>query len=164
MNVEGVERTIKYLRQVEPKSLNQLRKDIKTDPALIGAISSIQSEIPTIAPLSGFTNHEGRTKYAVPTVKPEFRSPRKTFAKAEQPLVSIVTKSPKGSVGFEIIDMAGRGKGGRKPSGRAMISGLGRSPSRYVYDGFEKKQEGLSDGIKRIIERYIDKVNNELSK
>lgn len=162
MDVENVEKTISYLRKVEPQALTQMRKEIRTDPALIGAISSIKSEIPVIAPLSGFTSHNGRTKYAVPTVKAEFRSPRKNFAKAEQSLVSITTKSPSGSVGFEIIDMAGRGQGGRRPSGRAMISELGRTPSRYVYDGFEKKQEGLSDGIRRILNRYVDKVNNEL--
>jgi hypothetical protein len=58
--------------------------------------------------------------------------------------------------------MAGRGTGGRSARGRAMIANLAKKASRYVYPGFEKKEEGIEQGIKRILDNYAAKVNVKL--
>lgn len=162
VDVEGIEKTIDILRKTEPESLKALRNEIKTDSSLVGAMASIKSEIPPVAPLSGFTSHSGRTSYAIPAVKPQFSTRKVSGRTGESRLVTIVTAPPSGAVGFEIVDMAGRGPGARTPQGASMIQKLAKAPSRYVYQGFEKKQQGLTDGIQRILEKYAEKVNIKL--
>jgi hypothetical protein len=107
-------------------------------------------------------NHNGRTQYRVPKVAPSFQSPRQTLTRSESSLVTIVVSSPKEGIGFEIVDMAGRGSGARTARGRAMIANLAKKASRYVYPGFEKKQEGIEQGVKRILDKYADQVNVKL--
>jgi hypothetical protein len=162
IDVEGVQETLTILRKVQPESLAQLRKDIKNDSGLNAAISSIKSEIPPVAPLSGMMSHNGRTQYRIPRVAPSFRSPRITISRNESPLVTIATTPPKNGIGFEIVDMAGRGNGGRTARGRALIANLARKASRFVYPGFERKQEGIEKGVLRILENYANKVNVKL--
>ena len=162
LDVQGVQDTIQLLRRVQPESLAQLRRDIKNDPGLNAAASSIQSEIPPVAPLSGMMNHNGRTQYRIPTVKPVFKAPRQNLRANESSLITLVTTSPKDGIGFQIVDMAGRGTGGRSARGRAMIANLAKKASRYVYPGFEKKEEGIEQGIKRILDNYAAKVNVKL--
>ena len=161
IDVEGVQETLNILRRIEPDSIKELRKDIKNDPGLNGAISSIQASIPPVAPLSGMMNHNGRTQYRIPRVSTSFKSPRKTLTR-ESSLITIVTSPPKDGIGFEIVDMAGRGTGARSARGRALISNLAKKASRFVYPGFERKQEGIVDGVNRILQRYADKVNVKL--
>jgi hypothetical protein len=43
-----------------------------------------------------------------------------------------------------------------------MIDNLSKKASRYVYPGFEKKQEGIEEGVKRILDNYSAKVNVKL--
>jgi hypothetical protein len=43
-----------------------------------------------------------------------------------------------------------------------MIANLARKASRYVYPGFEKKQEGIERGVLKILEDYANKVNVKL--
>jgi hypothetical protein len=162
IDVEGVQETLTILRKVQPESLAQLRKDIKNDSGLNAAISSIKSEIPPVAPLSGMMNHNGRTQYRIPRVAPSFRSPRISISRNESALVTIATTPPKNGIGFEIVDMAGRGNGGRTARGRALIANLARKASRFVYPGFERKQEGIEKGVLKILENYANKVNVKL--
>jgi hypothetical protein len=162
IDVEGVQETINILRRIEPEAIKELRSDIKNDPGLNAAVSSIQSTIPPVAPLSGMMNHNGRTQYRIPRVSTSFRSPRRTMSSAESSLITIVTSPPKDGVGFEIIDMAGRGAGARSARGRAMIANLAKKASRYVYPGFEKKEQSLEAGVKRILDKYAEKANVKL--
>jgi hypothetical protein len=161
LDVQGVQDTINLLRKVQPEALTQLRRDIKNDSGLNAAVSSIQSSIPPVAPLSGMMNHNGRTQYLIPKVAPSFRPPRRLASK-ESALVTIATSPPKDGVGFEIVDMAGRGAGARTARGRAMIANLAKKASRYVYPGFEKKQEGIEQGVRRILDKYAEQVNVKL--
>jgi hypothetical protein len=162
IDVEGVQETLNILRRIEPDAIKELRKDIKNDPGLNGAISSIQANIPPVAPLSGMMNHNGRTQYRIPKVSTSFKSPRRTMTRQESSLITIVTSPPKDGVGFEIVDMAGRGTGARTARGRAMIANLAKKASRYVYPGFEQKEEGIVNGVNRILQKYADKVNVKL--
>ena len=162
LDVEGVQDTIQLLRRVQPESLAQLRRDIKNDPGLNAAASSIRAEIPPVAPLSGMMNHNGRTQYRIPKVAPIFKPQRQNLRANESSLITLVTTPPKDGVGFEIVDMAGRGTGARSARGRAMIANLAKKASRFVYPGFEKKQEGIELGVKRILDNYAEKVNVKL--
>lgn len=162
LDVEGVAKTLDAIRRIEPDGLKALRQDIQTDPGITAAISSIESEIPPVAPLSGMMSHNGRTQYRIPRVSTSLRSPRRAMTRSESALITLVVSSPKAGVGFEIADMAGRGTGGRSARGRAMIDNLAKKPSRFVYPGFEKREKNVADGIKRILDRYAEQVNVKL--
>lgn len=162
LDVEGVAQTLAAIRRIEPDGLTALRRDIKNDSGVNAAISSIESEIPVIAPLSGMMNHDGRTQYRTPRVTTSVRSPRVAMSRSESSLITLVVSSPKAGVGFEIVDMAGRGAGARTARGRAMIANLAKKASRYVYPGFEKKQENIVNGIKRILDKYAEQANVKL--
>ena len=161
IDVEGIQDTINLLRKIEPESLKELRRDIKNDPGLAAAASSVRSQVPPLAPLSGMMNHDGDSQYKIPKVTTSFKSPRRMFT-GESSLVSIVVTSPKGSYGFEMADMAGRGGTGRSPRGKAFLRNLAAKASRYVYPGFEKREEAVELGVKRILEKYAEKVNVKL--
>jgi hypothetical protein len=162
IDVEGVQDTINLLKKIEPEAIKELRRDIKNDPGLTAAASSIRSQIPPLAPLSGMMNHSGRTQYKIPKVAPVFKPPRRTLGRGESSLITLVTTPPKDGVGFEIADMAGRGGTGRTPQGKAMLRNLAAKASRYVYPGFEKREEGIIEGVNRILEKYANKVNVKL--
>jgi hypothetical protein len=162
LDVEGVRETINILRLIEPEAIKELRRDIKNDAGLNAAASSIRSQIPAIAPLSGMMSHNGRTSYKIPTVKAVLSPPRKTIRSGEASLITLVTTPPKDGVGFEIVDMAGRGGGGRSSRGRAMLANLAAKASRFVYPGFEKKEQNVEDGVKKILDKYATKANVKL--
>jgi hypothetical protein len=162
LDVQGVQDTIALLRKVEPEGLKELRREIKNDSGVTEALSSIRSEIPTVAPLSGMVEHEGKTRYLTPRVSVSLRTPRRTMAQSESSLITLVAASPKGSFGFELSDMAGRASGGRNARGRALLRNLARKASRFVYPGFEKKQQNVADGVKRILDKYASRVNVKL--
>ena len=161
-DVEGVQDTINILRRIEPEAIKELRRDIKNDAGLNAAASSIRSEIPPIAPLSGMMSHNGRTSYKIPTVKPVLSPPRKTLRTGEASLITLVTTPPRDGVGFTIVDMAGRGGPGRNARGRAMLANLAAKASRFVYPGFEKKEQNVEDGIQKILDKYAAKANVKL--
>lgn len=162
LDVEGVAETLAAIRRIEPDGLKALRRNIENDPSITGAISSIESEIPVVAPLSGMMSHNGRTQYRIPRVSTSLRSPRRAMSRAESSLVTLVVSSPKSGVGFEIVDMAGRGSGGTSPRGRAMLANLAKKASRYVYPGFEKREKNVAEGIQRILNKYAEQVNIKL--
>lgn len=162
IDVEGVQETLNILRKFQPEAIKELRSDIRNDPGLTAAVSSIQSSIPPVAPLSGMMNHNGRTQYRIPKVAPSLRSPRRTMSSQEASLITLATTSPKDGIGFEIVDMAGRGAGAKSNRGRAMLANLARKASRFVYPGFEKREQNLEDGIKRILDKYAEKANVKL--
>ena len=161
IDVEGIQDTINLLKKIYPESMKELRRDIKNDPGLVAAASSVRSNIPPLAPLSGMMNHNGASQYKIPNVTTAFKSPRRMFT-GESALVTIVATSPKGSYGFEMADMAGRGGTGRSPRGKAFLRNLAAKASRYVYPGFEKREEGIIEGVNRILEKYANKVNVKL--
>lgn len=162
LDVEGVAQTLAAIRKIEPDGLKALRRDIKNDPGISAAISSIESEVPVISPLSGMVNHNGRTQYKIPRVSVSLRSPRRAMSRNESSLITLVTSPPKSGIGFLLVDMAGRGSTGRTPQGRAMIANLRKKASRYVYPGFEKREKNVADGVKRILDKYAEQANVKL--
>ena len=168
IDIEGVRDTINILRQVEPDLLKDLRKDIVNEPGLNEAVSSIRSRIPPVSPLLGNQFgyggmvHNGRTSYRGAKVEAKFFPSVKLGARNEKSLVTIVTTPPKDGVGFEIIDMVGRGKNANTAKAAGMKKKLPGSPSRYVWKGFEEKKEGINRAITAIIGRYSEKVNVKL--
>lgn len=167
-DVQGVQDTVALLRKIEPESLTAMRKEIQTEPSMLAAISAIKSRIPQVSPLQGNEFgyggmvHSGRTSYKVPTVKAKAPLNTRIRSGNQRSIVVIDTQTPKNAVGFEIIDMVGRGPNGNTRRAQGMREKLGGSPSRYVYKGFEEKRDGIVDGVNAILKRYADKVNVKL--
>ena len=167
-DVQGVQDTIALLRKVEPDSLKAMRKEIQTQPELTAAVSAIRSRIPPVSPLQGNEFgyggmiHSGRTSYRPPTVK--IKSPLNTRLRGrnQKAIVVIDTVSPPDAVGFEIIDMLGRGPRGNSRKAEGMKEKLVGNPSRYVWKGFEERAKGIEKGLEKILERYALKVNVRL--
>ena len=167
-DVEGVRDTVALLRKIEPESVKALRAEITSEPGLQAAVSAIKSRVPTVSPLQGNEFgyggmlHNGRTSYKVPTVKAKAPLYTRLRGMNEKSIVVIDVESPKNGVGFEIIDMVGRGPNANTKKGRGMLEKLPGNASRYVWKGFEQRASGIQQGINRILDRYAEKVNVRL--
>jgi len=132
-SLQGVKETLQLLDAVQPGSIKELRKDIRTiiEPSL----TAIRANVPSSAPLSGMS-HYGRTRFAGPKVTSKLLLGQSRF-KDTTPLIRIEVVSDPDSAGFEIADMAGRRTLSHGPTmpyqykGRGRIGGSGRqNPTR----------------------------------
>jgi len=127
-SVQGVRETLQLLDGVQPGSIKELRKEIKT--ILEPTLSAIKANVPASAPLSGM-NHYGRTRFDRPQVKSTLLTAQSKY-RDTTPLIRIEVVPDENSVGFEIADMAGRRTlqhGPRMPyqyKGRGRRGGSGR--------------------------------------
>lgn len=184
--VYGVKETLAVMRKAEPQLYKDLRRDIRS--IIQPAVSAIQSRVPKVAPLLGNQfgvggmNHNGRTRYAVPKVTIAFTPSKRSRFSAVQSLASVKVTSPTNAVGFEIVDMAGRGTGkGRRATarsrgwasnpkgyekngqGQGMISSLGMSPSRYVYPAVESQTIAIESGVRATLMKYDAELSRRLA-
>ena len=161
IKITGLKETMSELRKLDPDLLKQMRQDIKKEPGLVNAMSAIKSKAPALSPLSGMI-HGGRTAYARPRVATSFRPGVRLDRAKERSIVTINTTPPKGAIGFQIIDMVGRGNKANSAKARGMQQGVGGRPSRYVWKAIEGKEQGLSAAVIAIIKRYSEKANVRL--
>jgi hypothetical protein len=128
IRITGIKATLQLLDAVQPGSIRELRKDVQRIAA--PAVTSIRSNLPTTAPLSGMT-HYGRTRYAGAAVKAELQTKDNKLSNTSS-LVRLSVDSPKDAAGLQIADMAGRksqGGGVQLPyqyKGIGLMSGSGR--------------------------------------
>lgn len=157
----GIKETIAELKKLDPDLLKQMRKDIKNEPGIVNAMSAIKSKAPSISPLKGMM-HGGRTGYGKPRVSTSFRPGVRLDRTKERSLVTINTVSPKDAIGFQIIDLVGKGRMGNSKKARGMARKLSGQPSRYVWSAIEGKQAGMTQAVVNIIEDYSKKANVRL--
>jgi len=152
--ITDIQKLQRELMKIEPELKKQLVRDIKqvADPVL----DAVKSSIPTTAPLSGMNNNGrlGWTPYK--GKKPsDVRVVYRSGSKRNAPLVTSLVSVNAGSAAVAMIDMAGkRSPSGRTPSGRAMIRGLGRSPSRYAWPAAERSLPLVKGKIEAVVARY----------
>jgi len=179
----GVPEVIRQLEFLIPGAVTAMKKELKT--IATPAIAAVQSNIPTVSPLSGM-NHSGRTKYG--GAKAGFGMPVAKIIKDSDthPLVQITVKTPVGASGFAVYDMAGRGTGkGRRATtksaevkkvgtrtyrytkngqGQAMIRSLGGQPSRKVYPAVERMMPSMELASLAVLDRYAAMVNRKIDR
>lgn len=161
ISAEGMQDTVRHLRNFEPELYKQMQRDIKSEPGLQEAMAGIKSNIPTVSPLRGM-NHSGDTAYRGATVKPASTPSARLDRGSQRTIVRIDTIAAKGAAGFQIADLVGRGQRGNSAKAQGMKKGLGGSPSRYVWKGFEQRKDGVNKAVVAIIERYSQKINRKL--
>jgi hypothetical protein len=142
------------LMKIEPELKKAMVKDIKQ--VAVPVQSAIKSAIPQVAPLSGM-NNRGRLGWNTTvgkrpgTVSIVYRSGSKRSA----PLVTSLVSVNVGSAVMVMSDMAGkRNPNGRNARGAAMIRGLSRQPSRYVWPAAERALPQVEGKIEEIVSRY----------
>ena len=161
IKISGIKETIAELKKLDPELLKQMRKDIKKEPGLVAAMSAIKSKTPPTSPLKGML-HGGRTGYGKPRVSTSFRPSVRLDTAKQRSIVTINTAPPKNAIGFQIIDLVGRGNRSNSAKAEGMKQKLGGQPSRYVWKAIEGKEAGLSQGVVNIIEDYSKKANVRL--
>ena len=168
VEIEGVQRVVYILKNAEPELLKQMSAEIKSEPGLNEVMSGIRSRIPTVSPLQGGEFgyggmlHNGRTSYKGAKVSPSFKPSVRLDRGHQRSLVTIVTAPPKNGVGFEIIDIVGRGARGNSARAQGMKEKLSGTPSRYVWKGFEERKEGIQKAVVAIVDRYAQMLNVKL--
>lgn len=160
----GVKEMVKVLQQTEPELWKQLRKDIRLIAA--PAVSSIKSQVPTVAPLSGM-NGRGRTAWSpvrvTVSVTPMQRS--RALGSTTANLAAIMSKGASGQ-GLVIADMAGRGGGRtRKPvtreypykggTRRHRVDGNGVKKPGHVYSGYGRQGGAMIANLHKEPSRYV---------
>lgn len=161
VKITGIKETVSELKKLDPELLKQMRKDIKNEAALVDAVSAIKSAVPAVSPLSGMM-HNGRTGYGRPRVNTSFKPSVRLDIAKQRSIITINTTPPKDAIGFQIIDMVGKGARANSPKARGMASELGGQPSRYVWKAVEGKEDNLAKGVLNIIEDYSAKANVRL--
>lgn len=178
----GIEKTIKLMREIEPETLKNFRKDIRriTNPAVV----AIKTGSPTSAPLSGM-RHNGRSGYSPPQVSTTITPFQKSRALGST-TANLVTIKAQGSgkqYGFEISDMAGRAnQPGKYPrsrkyirngkemthrlngQGEAFIRNLPYSASRWVYRNIEKKLPQIRQEVAASVYKTLEDFNRRINK
>jgi len=162
IDIDGLGATINELKKFEPELFKQMKKDIINEPGVATVISEIKSNVPPVSPLRGMI-HNGRTRYAFPKVR-IFQKPSAKIGRGgtERSLISFEAISPGDAVGFEILDLVGSGPDANSRNARGMLSKLEGKASRYVWKGYEKRKDGVSQAVLAIIERYTNKTNVKL--
>jgi hypothetical protein len=161
VKITGIKETMSELKKLDPELLKQMRRDIKTEPGLVNAMSAIKSKAPAISPLRGMI-HNGRTAYARPRVATSFKPSVRLDRAKERSIITINTTAPKNAIGFQIIDMVGRGSKRNTGKARGMQKGVGGRPSRYVWAAVEGKEQSLSNAVFSIITKYSNMANVRL--
>jgi hypothetical protein len=152
--ITDIQKLQRELMKIEPELKKQLVRDIKqvAEPVY----QAVKSSIPTVAPLTGM-NNAGRLGWTPSSGKKpaDVRIVYRSGSKRTAPLVTSLVSVNVGSAVISMIDMAGkRSPSGRTPQGRAMIRGLGRSPSRYVWPAAERSLPQVEGKIEAIVAKY----------
>lgn len=191
VRIEGLEKTLRILKKVEPDSIKQIRSEIRGIIKASGAVSKIRSRTPSVAPLSGMNNN-GPVKWAGVksiTVSPLSRITGFTSVNNNVPLAEIKATGGKNSLGFDYAELAGirrrpprdrskiRGgttRGSVKGDGSMALRGqgdnfikyleerYGKTPGRFAFRAVFETRRQIMAGIQRTLDKYAESVNRKL--
>jgi hypothetical protein len=191
VRIEGLEKTLRILKKVEPDSIKQIRAEIRGIIKAAGTVSRIRSRTPAIAPLSGMNNN-GPVKWAGArsiTVSPLSRITGFTSVNNNVPLAEIKVTGGKNSLGFDYAELAGirrrpprdrskiRGgtlRGTAKGDGSMALRGQGdnfikmleerhgKTPGRFAFRAVLESRKQIMVGIQATLDKYAESVNRKL--
>jgi hypothetical protein len=189
VRVEGLEKVLTTLKEVEPDAIKTMRSEIRTIISATGVISSIKSRAPQIAPMSGM-NHSGPTRWAgVRSVTTSVLPRTAALQKKSVPLVRIAASGGKEALGFDYAELAGirrrpprarskiRGSGLRgtqKGDGSIALRGQGdnfikvledrngQRPGRFAYRAVQSARYLIEQGMQKVLDSYAQRVNRKL--
>ena len=170
--VTGVSEMVARLKEIDPKLVTRLRKELK-DTAK-GLASRIQGQIQTTPPLSGMGGGDHRTDWggAVAGVSVSFAGSKR---KDITPLLKIKVDSVKGAIGYMIAEKAGaRGPSGGQPRGAQLIAmltdrlgtikGKGKGAQRQIaWRHFWGERKSVARAAVEVINRFEKISTGELN-
>ena len=169
--VEGLDRAIRELNQIDKQIVRQLREDLKGE--LTGEAKELAASVPqSPPPLSGF-QHKGRTRFngargfvsATPT---KIRK-----GKNVHPIVTIKLTGRGNSSGFDIAEMAGTRNlrySKNRATGKKFVQNLSASApfkfkgGRFAYGFFLRQRKGINKKAVKIIDKFAKKFNKKVSR
>lgn len=161
---KGLDETLRLLKDTEPEIYKQLIQDIRQ--AVEPGAKRIEERTPKVSPFAGRRKdgmtHGGRTGWSPVVALVQVTPFGYKGSGGSRRVVSILATGSQG-VGFDIVDMAGK-KGGKTPSGRAMIRNLPGKPSRYAYPAVEAEMPQITENITNIIDVAAQKINRKLDR
>lgn len=189
VRVEGLEKVLTTLKEVEPDAIKTMRAEIRTIISATGVISSIKSRAPQIAPMSGM-RHSGPTRWGgVKSVTTSVLPRTAALQRKSVPLVRIAATGGKEALGFDYAELAGirrrpprarskiRGsslRGNQKGDGSIALNGQGdnfikmledrngKRPGRYAYRAVQRARRSIEQGVQMVLDKYAQKVNRKL--
>ncbi len=186
--VEGLDRAIRELNQIDKGIVRQLRKDLKTE--LTGEAKELAASVPASPPpMSGF-NHKGRTRWNGAKGMVSATPSRIRKGKNVHPIVTIRLTGKGDSVGFDVAEMAGLRNlrwsvSQTKPStrsgqpwqrshsrsqGKKFVNSLKGSAKfnfkggRFAYGFFLRQRKGINKKAVKVIDSFAKKFNRKVSR
>jgi hypothetical protein len=163
VNADEIRRAVRELRKVEPETLKQLRRDLRSK---IGPLAQQVAEaVPAEAPLSGM---EGDWATGWTKVRPSVTFTPGRSRKTGNHLISIRITPIEARRGLYIAELAGSRSAGKKPSGIAMIRELNKRfamkkrGGRFAYDRFRTLRPGAIAIARQSINSVIGSFNRKL--
>lgn len=158
----NVRELTKQLKAIEPELRKQLIKDLKAVAKPVQA--AIVAKIPNDPPLRGMrgngrmswdnsVNYKGR-RVPAKSVTVRFRSGGSRRS-AVTTLLSVQANSP-------VVAMLDQARKGRSPQGIAMLRGIGRTASRYVWPAAEQALPKAEAEARRILNEASQKISRGL--
>lgn len=158
--VTGVREALNELRKIDREAYLAVRKDMR-NAGWIAARSAVADAKRHLGQMQGF-QHKGRTGVNAPGAinaapKLDTRRPRFGAGNETWPLLKVVFSGAAASIG----DMAGK-RGAATPQGRALVSALGRSPSRFAWPAVERKEREIEAAMARALQELSNRTNRRL--
>jgi hypothetical protein len=171
VSAENLAVVLKELRALEPNLRKELVTEMKAGVKPIA--SALAANIPTKAPLSGFSpsnNASSPYVWRKPSMVVKTPFAKKAKKPGFYPVVSIQFNDRRPNAGLSILELAGsrnigKAKGGLTPQGRAMIDNLPpmrKGLGRFVIPEFKEKQADAQRIAVGILEKFASKVNRRL--
>jgi hypothetical protein len=178
LGASNIQAVVKELRAIDTDLYKALRSELKQE--LQPVSRKIQANIPSKAPLSGFSRNKAtgpereRYTWRKPRagVNTDLGNPRRAIS-GLSPLVSLFYKDSGATAGFAILELAGsknvgRFKNGLSPQGRAMIQNLNArfpmksSSGRFVLPYARPQQGAMRQAVENILVKYAKRVGRRL--
>ena len=190
VRVEGLEETIKALKEVEPEAVKSMRKEIRSVVTASGALSNVRMKTPVVAPMSGM-DHNGPTRWGgvkSVTTSVSLRTTTYQRGKRSYPIIKIVA-SNKEALGFDYAELAGIRRRLARPRSKIRNTGLrgtqrgdgsialngqgdnfikvlqervGKTPGRFAFAAVFSKRREIEYNSQKVLDKYAETVNRKL--
>lgn len=168
LDANDVRRALKILKDIDPESVKQLRKELRSNLKPIAA--EIARNVPSDAPLSGF-NNASATRWSAVRPGVSFRPGKQRGGRRGwSSLLSLeVGTNPKAARGVYIAELAGSRTNGVTASGKNLVRQLNQQRAmkgaggRYIYDKFRLLRPDVMSRAERALEPLLRQINRKLS-
>lgn len=190
VRVEGLEETIKALKEVEPEAVKSMRKEIRSVVTASGALSNVRMKTPVVAPMSGM-DHNGPTRWGgvkSVTTSVSLRTTTYQRGKRSYPIIKIVA-SNKEALGFDYAELAGIRRRLARPRSKIRNTGLrgtqrgdgsialngqgdnfikvlqervGKTPGRFAFAAVFSKRREIENNSQKVLDKYAETVSRKL--